>query len=578
MSSVSNSNLGFGGVSVGSNGQAQLSGTLFGVDINELVNSLVAAKGIPNTTREVQITTNTAKLSSYAELESKLSALNSASAQLRNPRVTSGTADAFDSKRTQSRASGTLEASALYGVSAAPGTANGTYSVTINRVAKADTISGDGSPVIADATTANPLTASGNLVIEGTNVAVSSTMTLNQIRDAINNASGTTKVKASVVQAGTGDFRLLLKHTETGNKITLTDDQTGTLLNDLGIAESAETDTTLSAEIVLDGITTTRKTNSVNDLITGVSIELFQADPGKPIALTIDDNLEGISETVASFIAAYNEIVDFVKAQRATDTEGTRGEDQLLYNDGLMQSSYRALQSVIGSGAQGVDSGALKSLRDIGIDLDQNGKLAVSDNTKFEDALLTNLDEVRALFGFIPNSTVGIDVVNRPDNIPASLIGKTVTVRVLTTDLEGLPLTAEFEIDGVISGAVIENGFIKGQEGSVLEGFAVGYSGGVLSGTPFTGTFKPTQGIADQIAAALEPVLNPSTGSLKDAKDSLTTANTRLQDQITSLTGQLDIYRIRLTLQFQATQQAVQRLESTKNSIISFADSLNGSN
>ncbi len=576
MSSVSTSNIGFGGISTGSNGQTQLSGTLFGVDINDLIDSLVQAKSIPNIQREVKITSNTAKLSAYSELESKLKALESAAATLRNPRVTTGTADAFDAKRTQSRASGTIQASDLYGVTAANGTANGTYSITINRIARADTISGSGTPVIADATTATPLSVSGNLVLEGTNIAVTNTMTLTQIRDAINNASATTKVKASIVQATTGDVRLVLKHTQTGNAIALADDQSGTLLTDLGLAASGATDTSLSAELVLDGITAIRATNSVNDLITGVSIELFQADAGKPITLTIDDDLEGISESVASFITAYNEVASFVQAQRATNSEGTVGEDQLLYNDGLMQSAYRSLQSVIGSGASGVPSGALKSLRDIGIDLDQNGKLNVSDNSRFEDALLTNLDEVRALFGFSSSASTGFDVVNRPDNVRSEIMGREVIVRVTATDGSGVPTAAEFEIDGIVTAATIENGFIKGPTGSYYEGFALGYSGGVVSGPPYTGTFTPTQGIADQIAAALEPVLNASTGSLKAAKDVLTATNTQIETQITTLTDQLDIYRARLTLQFQAAQQAIQAFESQKNSILSFADSLNG--
>jgi flagellar hook-associated protein 2 len=580
MSSVSGSNIGFGGVTTGSGGQTKLSGTLFGVDINELVENLVLARSIPNTKRQVQIDANTAKLSAYAELEGKLKALDTAAAGLRNPRVTSGVTDIFDNKQTLSKASGSIPASELYGVSASASAIEGSYSITINRIAKADTISGDGSPVIANADTANPLSTSGNLVIEGANIAVTNTMTLNQIRDAINTASSTTKVKASIVTASTGDVRLLLKHTETGNKITLSDDQAGVLLNDLGIAESAETDTSLSAEVILDGITAIRKTNSLNDLIPGVNIELFQADPGDPINLTIDSDLEGISEAVAAFIDSYNAIVDFVQSQRATDETGAVGEDQVLNNDGLMQSAYRALQSVIGSGALGISgAGLLQTLRDIGIDLDQNGKLAVSDNKKFEDGLLTKYAEVQALFGFASNeSAPGIQVVDRPDIIPDALMGQTITVRVLTTDASGRPLTAEFERGGVISGAVIENGFIKGQVGSEYEGFAVGYSGGVLSGPPYVATFRPTQGVADRIAAALKPVLDPLTGALKATKDSLTSISTNLEQQIADFDSQLDLYRTRLTLQFQAAQQAIQILESQKNSIISFADSLNGGN
>jgi len=571
-STTSTSNVGIGSLST-SGGSTKLSGTLFGIDVNELVDSLVEAKSVPNTLRQDKIDTNTKKISAYSDLRTKLTALQTASTALRNPRVTSGDSDAFEAKQTLSRESGSIAASSLYGVSAQNGAANGTYSVTINRVAKADTISGTKAITASSAT---PVTTSGNLVLEGTNIALTSSMTLTQIKDAINNVSSTTKVTASIVQAGTNDYRLLLKGSQTGNAISISDDQTGSILTDLGLAASGATDTSLSAEIILDGVTVTRTSNSVNDLITGVSMELYQADIGKPISLTISDNLSGVSDAVTSFITAYNDIVDYVQAQRQTDTTGAIGEDQLLYNDSLMQSVYRALQSTVSAGASGVTTGALKSLGDIGIDLTQDGKLEVSDDTKFEDALLSNLDQVKALFGFSSSESSGIQVVDRPDNIPATLLGKTITVRVTATDASGLPTAAEFEVDGVVTAARIENGFIKGVDGTDFEDFAVGYSGGVVSGTPFTGTFKPTQGIADQIAGVLEPVLNQTDGSLKNATDTLTTTNTRLEDQILTLKTQLELYRARLTLQFQAAQEAISALESQKSSIKSFTDSLNG--
>ena len=571
-STTSTSNVGIGSLST-SGGSTKLSGTLFGIDVNTLIDSLTEAKSVPNTLRQDKIDTNTKKISAYSDLRTKLTALQTATTALRNPRVTSGDSDAFDAKQTLSRESGSIAASSLYGVSAQNGAANGTYSVTINRVAKADTISGTKAITASSAT---PVTTSGNLVLEGTNIALTSSMTLTQIKDAINNVSSTTKVTASIVQAGTNDYRLLLKGSQTGNAISISDDQTGSILTDLGLAASGATDTSLSAEIILDGVTVTRTSNSVNDLITGVSMELYQADIGKPISLTISDNLSGVSDAVTSFITAYNDIVDYVQKQRQTDTKGTIGEDQLLYNDGLMLSVYRGLQSTVSTGASGVTTGALKSLGDIGIDLTQDGKLEVSDDTKFEDALLSNLDQVKALFGFSANESSGIQVVDRPDKIPAALSGKTITVRVTATDASGLPTAAEFEVDGVVTAARIENGFVKGVKGTDFENFAVGYSGGVVSGTPFTGTFKPTQGIADQIAGVLEPVLNQTDGSLKNATDTLTTTNTRLEDQISTLKTQLDLYRARLTLQFQAAQEAISALESQKSSIKSFTDSLNG--
>lgn len=561
-----------------SNGSTSVGATILGIDVNTLIETLVNAKSIANTTRQTKIDANTAKLSAYSTLQSKLTALNSSVKVLQNPKITSGITNAFNAKQALSRASGTIDAANLYGVSADSTATAGTYSITINRVAKTDTISG--TMAITDTGTVNPISTDGVLSINGTTFNLTNAQTLTQIKDEINGSSSTTKVTASIVQAGASDYRLVLKSTVTGDAIDLTGSD-ASVLTDLGIAASGATDTSLSAEVVLDGVTVTRSSNNINDLIQGVGITLFQADIGHPITLTIDPDLSGISDSIANFVTAYNDLVDFVQDQRKVGADGSVGEDQVLFSDSFLQSTYRSLQSVIGAGASGIGgdgSGVLKSLRDIGIDLDQTGHLVGNDDTKFQNALLDKLDEVRDLFGFASNVSAGITVVDRPNIIPSALIGQTVTVRVTATDASGNPTAAEFERNGVISAATISNNFIKGVSGSEYEDFVVGYTGGVVSGTPYEATFKPTQGIADHLAGILEPILNTTSGSLKQTTSSLTSANTRLETQITDYKNQIEIYRTRLTLQFQAAQQAISLLTSTQDSIKAYANSLNSNN
>jgi len=575
MSSTS-TNVGLGGISTNASGSTTVGSTLFGIDINKLVDSLVEAKGLVNIQRQDKIDANTAKLSGYSQLQSLLGNIQSSVNTLRNPRVTSGLSDAFEAKQTLSKASGSIAASELYGVSATDTALPGDYQITINRIARTDTISG--TAAIADSGTATPVLTDGALVLNGTTVNLTSSMTLTQIRDAINNVSANSKVKASIVQAGVNDYRLVLKGTQTGDAIDLTG-SAANVLTELGVAASGATDTSLSAEVVLDGVTTIRSTNSVNDLIAGVSIELYQADPGKPITLTVDNDLTAISESVGNFMTAYNALVDFVKQQRAVGADGSVGESQVLYNDNILQSVYRNLQSMLSGGAEGVASGNLKSLRDIGIDLDQYGRLVTSDTKKFEDALLTNLDQVRDLFGFSDRATTGLEVADRPDAIKANLLNTPITVRVTATDANGLPTAAEFEMNGVVTAATVSNGFIRGTKGTDYEGLVVGYTSGALApGNTYTGTITLSQGIADRIAGALEPILNTSTGTLKAASDSLTSNNTRLTAQIADFQTQLDLYRDRMLLQFQAAQSVISALESQQNSIKSYVNSLNGNN
>lgn len=570
------SNLGFGSLNTSGSGSTSLGTTLFGVDVTKLVDNLVQARALTNTRRQDKIDSNTEKLSAYATLQTKLEALRTASNPLRTPRVLSGDTNVFNTKQTLTTASGTIAASALVGITAAENAEVGSHTLTINRIASADTIASSVS--MPDSTSTVVLTANTTLTLGGANVALTNTMSLTQIRDAINAENANTGVTASIVQASATSYRMVLKSDDMGKAITLADDLGGAGLTELGLAASGATDTSLSAELVVDGVTALRSTNSVSDLIEGLSLELFQSDAGKPMTIQVSNNLTGVSDAVTSFVTAYNDFVDFVKSQRVVGSEGTVGADQVLFNDNLLQANYRNLQGIMSIGANGISTGALKTLNDVGIELGADGKLSVEDSTKFEDALLNNLDEVKNLFGFGSDASPGLSVVDRPDFIPTALLGKTITVNVTATDVDGMPTAASFTIDGNTVAAVITNGFIRGADGTDLEDFRIGYEGGVVGGTPYTGTFTPTQGIADQIAGALENVLDPQNGDIKNTTSTLTDTNTRLKDQIDTLTKQLEIYRARMLSQFQAAQNIISALESAQNSIKSYTDSLNSNN
>ena len=570
------SNLGFGSLNTSGSGSTSLGTTLFGVDVTKLVDNLVQARALTNTRRQDKIDGNTAKLSAYATMQTKLEALRTAASPLRTPRVLSGDTNVFNTKQTLTTASGTIAASALVGITAAENAEVGSHTLTINRIASADTIASSVS--LPDSTSTVVLTANTTLTLGGADVALTNTMSLTQIRDAINAENANTGVTASIVQASATSYRMVLKSDDMGKAITLADDLGGAGLTELGLAASGATDTSLSAELVIDGVTALRATNSVSDLIEGLSLELFQSDAGKPMTIQVSNYLTGVSDAVTSFVTAYNDFVDFVKSQRVVGSDGTVGADQVLFNDNLLQANYRNLQGIMSIGANGISTGALKTLNDVGIELGADGKLSVEDSTKFEDALLNNLDEVKNLFGFGSDASPGLSVVDRPDFIPTALLGKTVTVNVTATDVDGMPTAASFTIDGNTVAAVITNGFIRGADGTDLEDFRIGYEGGVVGGTPYTGTFTPTQGIADQIAGALETVLDPQNGDIKNTTSTLTDTNTRLKDQIDTLTKQLEIYRARMLSQFQAAQNAISALESAQNSIKSYTDSLNSNN
>lgn len=149
---------------------------------------------------------------------------------------------------------------ALLTASASSAAAPGNYKVEVLGLAKAEKLSGD---VVASATTALGLT--GEFAVNGKNIAVTATDTLTSLRDKINVANAgasPTRVSASILSTGTGQFRLTLSSDVAGAAgIDLTDGAEG-LLGDLGFVDG-----TFAANTTASGGTASRALSSVTTSI-----------------------------------------------------------------------------------------------------------------------------------------------------------------------------------------------------------------------------------------------------------------------------------------------------------------------
>jgi hypothetical protein len=97
----------FGAVQTTPTGGARLSSKVFGVDLDALVTSLVDAKKIPITKKNVDIDSNTKKITAYQDLQTLSTALNAAVTNLRTPYVGSGGDDLFTKKAAFAQSSTT---------------------------------------------------------------------------------------------------------------------------------------------------------------------------------------------------------------------------------------------------------------------------------------------------------------------------------------------------------------------------------------------------------------------------------------------------------------------------------------
>ncbi|HEX4926136.1 MAG TPA: flagellar filament capping protein FliD, partial [Bdellovibrionales bacterium] len=145
--------------------------------------------------------------------------------------------------------------------------------------------------------------------------------------------------------------------------------------------------------------------NQIKDLIPGVTLDLRQASPGRPINVSVKEDREVVSGKIKTFVDAANAVLGFIQKQNQlnekTDTSSTLGGDSLLRT---VETNLRRLFQDSQPGVQG----NIRSLSQLGIAFTRNGLLEFKED-KFNSILAKQTDEVRQFFagdgfatGFIP--------------------------------------------------------------------------------------------------------------------------------------------------------------------------------
>jgi len=70
-----------------------------------------------------------------------------------------------------------------------------------------------------------------------------------------------------------------------------------------------------------------RSTNTISDLFSGVTINLYQAEAGTTLKLDIEQDLTAVKTAVTSFVEAYNGVKQFLNQQNLTTEDGAKSED-----------------------------------------------------------------------------------------------------------------------------------------------------------------------------------------------------------------------------------------------------------
>lgn len=261
--STSASSLNFGNISIDANGRVSFSGLSSGIDAQKAVDAIIAAKQVPIDTIKKTVTDNQTKITDLNSLKSQLTSLQNALAQLYGAVTVDSSTNAFAMKQattSTSRADGVTPSAAsnLLGVAVTNAAVVGSHTIEILRTAASQKVASD---KFTSTTTALGLNSGDTFTINGSTITVSSTDTLQDVRDKINGAdTGATPsgVTASIVTVSATENYLVLTSDATGQTMSLANG-TGTPLTTLGILDGSnavkhQLQAAATAQFYADGI------------------------------------------------------------------------------------------------------------------------------------------------------------------------------------------------------------------------------------------------------------------------------------------------------------------------------------
>ncbi len=376
------------------------------LDVPTLVSQLMAVERRPIDKLNAKISSYETKISSYGTLSSLVSTFQTAATGM-----TSGLQKLAATPSDANVLSATTSSTAV----------PGTYAVNVSQLAQSQNLIATGqtsSTAAIGSGTATTVTfdlgaISGGTLTNGvysgatftSNGSATVSITINSsnntlvgIRDAINAAA--LGVTATIVNDGSGTpYRLALTSTSSGvsNSIKITTSGGDAAISSLlgydpaGTQNLTQTLAAQNANLTVNGIAITSKSNTISGAIQGVTLTLKKTT-ATPASLTVARDTTAINTAASGFVDAYNALASQIKSRSAYGT-GTTGAGSLA-GDGTLRLMQEQLRGIFNTPASG---GTLTSLGQVGISFQKDGSLLL-DSSKLNSAISANFSDVSNLF------------------------------------------------------------------------------------------------------------------------------------------------------------------------------------
>lgn len=366
---------------------SSVQGLITGFNSRDLVDAIIAQARVPADRMEADILALQKKTTALATYRGLLDTVRTAARTLR-------TGTAFDA--TSATTTVLTGNRALANVVTSPSATPGSFTLTVNTLARAEKLAGTGQ-----ADFATPLGVSGTFSVNGQDVVVTTADSMVAIRDRINALnSGTTPtgVNATILSVSGTDHRLVLTSATTGATGIALAESSGTVLQSLGFLDGGGAKLAGSiltsgadASFAIDGIAMTRTSNVITDAITGVTLTLVSEEAGASTAIEVGRFGTAARDAMQQFVEAYNALVTFIQEQGTVTSSRPA-----LYGDSLLRTARAALPTVLLTAVGGA-AADLATVARAGLSLDRNGKLSL-DAAAFDASFSSRYGDLRTLF------------------------------------------------------------------------------------------------------------------------------------------------------------------------------------
>jgi flagellar hook-associated protein 2 len=365
------------------------------IDVATIVDGLINLERQPAVNLEKQVKTLQSKVSAYQNLNTKLSAVSD-----KVNTIVYGDTEApfvkpysFADRLSKSVfAKCTVTSSDADKIEATAKNVNvgGSYALTVSNLALAQASKSTG---LADKDTTS--IGTGTLTIDvgeedPVDIAITtSNNTLEGVRDAINNAD--LGVRATIVNDGSETpYTILLSSEETGtaNAFTVSSNLSGGSGISFSNSQTAE-----DAEFVINGIPIKKSSNTIDDVIDGVTFSLKDTTTSA-VTLNLANDQDSVVTAIKDLVTAYNSANSFINNQ--FNYNSTTESSGVLAGDATLRSVQNKLQTQL---VQGISNRytTLGVTGQAGLEFNRDGSLTLNESD-FRDALSENFSAVAALF------------------------------------------------------------------------------------------------------------------------------------------------------------------------------------